>query len=89
MYSLRGYIYDDQNAEMEAEREKLGEEWIRDTFTTLSWDDSKSFVQRSEPAAVFLQNGRFEKPITGAHCQTKLRIFPGAEEAGLTTPVTK
>ena len=27
------------------------------------WDDSKPFVQRSAPAAVFLQNGRTDKPI--------------------------
>ena len=63
MYSLREYIYDDQNAEMKAEREKLGEEWIQSYFKNFPWDDSKPFVQRSAPAAVFLQNGRADKPI--------------------------
>jgi cephalosporin-C deacetylase-like acetyl esterase len=62
-YSLREYIYDDQNPEMRAEREKLGEDWIQAYFQKFPWDDSAMFVEHSAPAAVFLQNGRLDKPI--------------------------
>ena len=62
-YSLHDYIYDEQNAEMVAMRKKMGEEWIQDYFRNFPWDDSKPFVERSFPAAVFLQNGRTDSDI--------------------------
>jgi cephalosporin-C deacetylase-like acetyl esterase len=62
-YSLCEYIFDDENAAMRAQREKLGEERIRAYFEEFPWDDSALFAQHSAPAAVFLQNGRSDEPI--------------------------
>jgi cephalosporin-C deacetylase-like acetyl esterase len=63
MYSLRDYIYDEQNAEMVAMRDKMGEAWIQHYFRQFPWDDSKTFVEHSAPAAVFLQNGRSDSGL--------------------------
>lgn len=63
IYSLHEFIYDDQNEEMKAQREKLGEEWLRNYFENFPWDDSRLFVEHSAPSAVFLQSGRLDKPI--------------------------
>ena len=42
MYSLREYLYDDLNAEMKAEREKLGDQWIDSYSKKFPWDDSSN-----------------------------------------------
>lgn len=63
MYSLRDYIYDEQNSEMVAMRNKMGEEWIQNYFRQFPWDDSKPFAESSAPAAVFLQNGRTDSGL--------------------------
>jgi len=63
VYSLRDYIYDEQNADMLAMRNKVGEDWIQSYFRQFPWDDSAPFVRHSAPAAVFLQNGRLDEAL--------------------------
>jgi pimeloyl-ACP methyl ester carboxylesterase len=62
-YSLREFVYDDQNPGMVAWRKKVGERKIQSYFRQFPWDDSKPFVAHSAPAAVFVQNGRSDIEI--------------------------
>lgn len=62
-YSLRDYVYDDQNQEMVDFQKKVGEPRIQAYFAKFPWDDSAWFVQRSAPSAVFVQNGLLDKDI--------------------------
>lgn len=62
-YSLRDYVYDDQNQDMVDFRKKVGESRIQAYFKKFHWDDSAQFARRSAPSAVFLQNGRLDRSI--------------------------
>jgi cephalosporin-C deacetylase-like acetyl esterase len=62
-YSLREFVYDEENPVMVAERKKRGEAWIKAYFEKFPWDDSRPFAERSAPAAVFLQFGSTDKPL--------------------------
>jgi hypothetical protein len=58
------YVFDPENAEMRKLRERVGDDAIRAYFQKYAWDDPANFVGHSAPAAVFLQFGRQDKPIT-------------------------
>jgi dienelactone hydrolase len=58
------YVFDPDNAEMLKLRQRVGDEAIRAYFQKYAWDDPINFVGHSAPAAVFLQFGRQDKPIT-------------------------
>ncbi|PYS47026.1 MAG: hypothetical protein DMF68_17150 [Acidobacteria bacterium] len=58
------YVFDPENAEMLKVRERIGEEKLRAFFKNYAWDDPSHFISHNAPAAVFLQFGRQDKPIT-------------------------
>lgn len=58
------YVFDADNAEMVKLRQRVGDEAIRAYFQKYAWDDPINFIGHSAPAAVFLQFGRQDKPIT-------------------------
>ena len=58
------YVFDPDNAEMRKMRERVGDEAVREYFRKYAWDEPANFVGHSAPAAVFLQFGRQDKPIT-------------------------
>jgi dienelactone hydrolase len=63
-YSDEEYVFDPENADMVKMRQRFGDEQIRTYFRDYAWDDPVHFVGHSAPAAVFLQFGRRDKPIT-------------------------
>ena len=58
------YVFDPENAEMLKIRQRVGDERVREYFRQYAWDDPVHFITRNAPAAVFLQYGRQDKPIT-------------------------
>jgi cephalosporin-C deacetylase-like acetyl esterase len=62
-YSLREYLYDEENASMVAQRKKEGDTAVEAYLQKSPWHDSRPFAERSAPAAVFLQYGRNDKPL--------------------------
>lgn len=58
------YVFDPDNTEMRKLRERVGDEAVREYFRKYAWDEPANFVGHSAPAAVFLQFGRQDKPIT-------------------------
>ena len=58
------YVFDPDNAEMVKLRQRVGDDAIRAYFQKYAWDDPINFIGHSAPAAVFLQFGRQDKPIT-------------------------
>lgn len=63
-YADEEYVFDPANADMLKMRERFGDERIRAYFRDYAWDEPTHFVGRNAPAAVFLQFGRKDKPIT-------------------------
>ena len=63
-FAVEEYVLDPNNAAMVKLRERVGDAVIRTFFQTHAWDDPINFVGRSAPAAIFLQFGRQDKPIT-------------------------
>jgi len=57
------YVFDPENADMRAMRQRIGDDTIRALFRKYVWDDPVHFIGRSAPAAVFLQFGRNDEPI--------------------------
>ncbi len=69
------YIFDPDNAEMKKLRERIGDNQIREYFKYYAWDDPVHFVGHSGPAAVFLQYGRQDKPITEKMARRYYTLF--------------
>ncbi|HKC63148.1 MAG TPA: hypothetical protein VKB86_05895, partial [Pyrinomonadaceae bacterium] len=69
------YVFDPNNAEMQKVRERIGEEKLRAFFKDYAWDDPAHFVVHSAPAAVFLQFGREDKPITEKMARRYYELF--------------
>lgn len=69
------YVFDRDNAEMVKLRARLGDERIRDYFRKYAWDDPANFVGHSAPAAVFLQFGRQDKPISERMARRAYALF--------------
>ena len=63
-YADEEYVFDPENAEMVKLRQRVGDERIKQYFRQYAWDDPLHFIGRSAPAAVFLQFGRQDKPIS-------------------------
>jgi cephalosporin-C deacetylase-like acetyl esterase len=74
-YSLREFIYDEQNPIMAAERKKRGEAWIKAYFEKFPWDDARPFAERSAPAAVFLQYGKNDEPLPPSAARLSFAVF--------------
>jgi dienelactone hydrolase len=69
------YVFDQENAEMRNLRERVGDNQIREYFNMYAWDDPIHFVGNSGPAAVFLQFGRQDKPITEKMARRYFTLF--------------
>ena len=63
-YANEEYVFDPENQQMVELRKKYGDEPLRKHFRDYAWDDPANFVGHSAPAAVFLQYGRQDKPIS-------------------------
>jgi len=69
------FVFDPENAEMRKIRQRIGDGLIRDYFRKYAWDDPIHFVGRSAPAAVFLQFGRQDKPISEKMARRSYELF--------------
>jgi dienelactone hydrolase len=63
-FATEEYVFDPNNADMVKLRQRVGDESIKAYFQKYAWDDPINFIGHSAPAAVFLQFGRQDKPIT-------------------------
>jgi dienelactone hydrolase len=63
-YANEEYVFDPENEKMVELRGRVGDEAVRAYFRDYAWDDPVNFVGHSAPAAVFLQYGRQDKPIS-------------------------
>jgi dienelactone hydrolase len=63
-FATEEYVMDPNNEAMVKLRQRVGDEAIRAYFQKYAWDDPINFIGHSAPAAVFLQFGRQDKPIT-------------------------
>jgi dienelactone hydrolase len=63
-YADEEYVFDPDKPEMLKARERIGDERLRAYFRNYAWDDPVHFLGHSTPAAVFLQYGKQDKPIT-------------------------
>lgn len=63
VYSLRDLLFDEQNPEIYPWTQREGKAKLESYFAKFPWDDSAEFVKHSAPAAVFVQNGRGDKPM--------------------------
>jgi dienelactone hydrolase len=63
-YADEEYVFDPENEAMVKVRQRFGDEALREFFRDYAWDDPVHFVGHSAPAAVFLQFGKKDKPIT-------------------------
>ena len=62
-YSFREYMHDERNQAAVEERKKRGDDFIDAYLKAFPWADTVHFVERSSPAAVFLQFGKKDEPI--------------------------
>ena len=69
------YVFDPDNPEMVKLRQRVGDDAIRAYFRKYAWDDPINFIGHSAPAAVFLQFGRQDKPITEKMARRYLELF--------------
>ena len=67
---------------MVALRGRVGEENVRAYFRDYAWDDPVHFIGRSSPAAVFLQYGRQDKPITEKMARRSYSLFGEPKKIG-------
>ena len=63
-YADEEYVFDPENEKALELRKQYGDEALRKYFRDYAWDDPANFVGHSAPAAVFLQYGRRDKPIS-------------------------
>jgi dienelactone hydrolase len=76
------YVLDPENAEMQKLRERIGDDQIREYFRIYAWDDPVHFVGHSGPAAVYLQFGRQDKPISEKMARRYFTLFAEPKEIG-------
>jgi cephalosporin-C deacetylase-like acetyl esterase len=74
-FAVEEYVFDPENAAMQKVRERVGDEALRDYFRKYAWDDPVNLVGQSAPAAVFLQFGRQDKPITEKMARRYYQLF--------------
>jgi len=75
VYSLREFVFDDQNKALVEWRKKVGDPAIRAFLEKFPWEDSMEFAKRSGPAAVFLQNGRHDEDIPESIVRKSFEYF--------------
>jgi dienelactone hydrolase len=76
------YVFDPDNAEMRKLRERVGDAALRAYFQNYAWDDPVNFIGHSAPAAVFLQFGRQDKPITEKMARRYHELFAEPKRIG-------
>lgn len=81
-YDDEAYVFDPANADMMKMRERFGDARVRAYFREYAWDDPVHFVAHSAPAAVFLQYGRRDKPITEAMARRDFARFKEPKRIG-------
>ena len=82
-YADEEYVFDPANKNMLEMRRRVGDdEVIRAHFREYAWDEPAHFVGRSAPAAVFLQYGRRDKPITEAMARRDFARFAEPKRIG-------
>ncbi|WP_321476476.1 hypothetical protein [uncultured Paludibaculum sp.] len=79
-YSLREFVYDENNVELKAWRNKVGEAAIQNYLRQFPWDDSLPFARRAAPSAVFLQNGRSDSDLPESIVRNSLNHFNGPRQ---------
>lgn len=75
VYAVEEFVFDPENAAMQELRRRVGDERLREHFRRYAWDDPAHFVGRSAPAAVFLQFGRRDRPITEKMARRYFDLF--------------
>ncbi|MCA1614963.1 MAG: hypothetical protein LC795_15190 [Acidobacteria bacterium] len=75
LYADEEFVFDPENKDMVALRGRVGDEAVRAYFRDYAWDDPVHFIGRSSPAAVFLQYGRLDKPITEKMARRSFELF--------------
>jgi dienelactone hydrolase len=82
-YADEEYVFDPANKDMLGMRRRVGnDEVIRAYFRDYAWDDPVHFVGHSAPAAVFLQYGRRDAPITEAMARRDFARFAEPKRVG-------
>lgn len=82
-YADEEYVFDPANKSMLEMRRRVGDdEIIRAYFRDYAWDDPVHFVGHSAPAAVFLQYGRRDAPITEAMARRDFARFAEPKRIG-------
>jgi dienelactone hydrolase len=82
-YADEEYVFDPANKNMLEMRRRVGsDEVIRNYFREYAWDDPVHFVAHSAPAAVFLQYGRRDEPITDAMARRDFARFKEPKRVG-------
>ncbi|HEX8721092.1 MAG TPA: hypothetical protein VF736_10710 [Pyrinomonadaceae bacterium] len=81
-YDDEAYVFDPSNAGMVKMRARYGDAALRAFFREYAWDEPRHFVGHSAPAAVFLQYGRRDKPITEAMVRRDFARFNAPTRAG-------
>jgi dienelactone hydrolase len=74
-FAVEEYVFDPENEEMRKVRARIGEAKLREHFRNHAWDDPIYFVSHSAPAAVFLQFGSQDKPITEKMARRYFSLF--------------
>ncbi|HYG80687.1 MAG TPA: hypothetical protein VD861_09885, partial [Pyrinomonadaceae bacterium] len=82
LYADEEFVFDPENKDMVALRGRVGDERVRAYFREYAWDDPVHFIGRSSPAAVFLQFGRQDKPITEKMARRSFDLFGGPKKIG-------
>jgi dienelactone hydrolase len=82
-YADEEYVFDPANKDMVEMRRRVGDDAIiRAYFREYAWDDPVHFVGHSAPAAVFLQYGRRDAPITEAMARRDFARFGEPKRIG-------
>jgi dienelactone hydrolase len=81
-YADEEYVFDPENEAMKKFRERYGDAALRAYFRAYAWDDPVHFVGHNAPAAVFLQYGRRDKPITEKMARRDFNRFAAPTRAG-------
>lgn len=82
VYADEEYVFDPANEEMRKLLGRVGEERARRYFREYAWDDPVHFLPHSAPAAVFLQYGRQDKPITEKMARRSFELFAEPKRIG-------
>jgi dienelactone hydrolase len=82
LYADEEFVFDPENKDMLALRGRVGDEAVRAYFRDYVWDDPVHFIGRSSPAAVFLQYGRRDKPITEKMARRSFELFSEPKRLG-------